>query len=100
MASEGTDAPVEGSDVPVEGEDAPVECEDDPVEGEDAPLEGEEAPVQGEDAPIPDKLERLLRDESHKIVLNIPLESFHLNRSRHLVIVSAPVTKRIEDLGY
>jgi len=39
------------------------------------------------------KLEELLLDESHKIVLTIPLESYHSNRSRHLVIVSAPPNK-------
>jgi len=39
------------------------------------------------------KLEELLLDKSHKIVLTIPLESYHSNRSRHLVIVSAPPNK-------
>ena len=71
---------------------------DAPVDGADAPVDGEEAPVESADVPIPDKIERLLRDESHNIVLTIPLESFHLNRGRHLVIVSAPATKLIEDI--
>ena len=66
------------------------------MEGVNATVEG--ASLEGADVPIPDKLERLLRDGSHKIVLTIPLESFHLTRSRHLVIVSAPATKLIEDL--
>ena len=46
------------------------------------------------------KLESLLQDESHKIVLTIPLESCHANRTRHLVIVSAPPNKSTEDIRY
>jgi len=32
----------------------------------------------------------ILEDESHKIILAVPLESSHVNRRRHLIIVSAP----------
>ena len=91
MLAEGADAPLEGVNTPEEGADAAVEGVNDTVECV-------YAPVECGDTPIPDKLERLLRDEGHKIVLTIPLESFHSNRSRHLVIVSAPTTKLIEDL--
>ena len=51
------------------------------------------------DAQFRDNLQSVLKDESHKIILTLPLESYHLNRSRHLVIVSAPAGKqgRVED---
>jgi len=46
--------------------------------------------------------ETLLLDESHKIVLTIPVESCHSNRSRHLLIISAPPKKLSEEFraGY
>eukprot|EP00092_Neocalanus_flemingeri_P019020 GFUD01020608.1.p1 GENE.GFUD01020608.1~~GFUD01020608.1.p1 ORF type:complete len:614 (+),score=162.31 GFUD01020608.1:132-1973(+) len=45
-------------------------------------------------AQFSDSLQNLLRDESHKIILTVPLESCHSNRSRHLVIVSSPASKQ------
>jgi len=59
--------------------------------------EGTTAPLSDNaNSQLANKLEELLQDESHKIVLTIPLESCHINRSRHLVIVSAPPNKTTE----
>ena len=39
---------------------------------------------------ISDHLQKLLKDKNHQIVLAVPIESCHLNRKRHLVVISAP----------
>ena len=53
------------------------------------------------DAQFSDNLQKLLIDESHKIILTVPLESCHLNRSRHLVIVSASASQgKVDDRGW
>ena len=63
--------------------------------------EGTTAPLSDNaNSQLANKLEELLQDESHKIVLTIPLESCHINRSRHLVIVSAPPNKTTEASRY
>jgi len=39
---------------------------------------------------LEDRIRKLLRSPSHKVILTIPLECCHARRSRHLVIISAP----------
>jgi len=67
--------------------------------GEMSDIENEEI-TNNTNVQITDKLNTLLQDESHKILMTIPLESCHVNRSRHLVIVSAPTTKVSEDIRF
>ena len=78
-----------------DGANAQIE---DSVSGEMTDAENEEM-TNNTNVQITNKLNTLLQDESHKILMTIPLESCHVNRSRHLVIVSAPTTKVTEDTG-
>ena len=77
-----------------DGANAQIE---DSVSGEMSDVENEEM-TNNTNVQITDKFNTLLEDESHKILMTIPLESCHVNRSRHLVIVSAPATKVAEDI--
>jgi len=43
---------------------------------------------------ICDHLQNLLKDKSHQIILAVPIESCHLNRKRHLVVISAPAERQ------
>lgn len=43
---------------------------------------------------ISDHLQKLLKDKSHEIILAVPIESCHLNRKRHLVVISAPAKRQ------
>ena len=43
---------------------------------------------------ISDHLQKLLKDKNHQIILAVPIESCHLNRKRHLVVISAPADRQ------
>jgi len=45
------------------------------------------------DAALDERIQRLLRSPHQKVMLTVPLESSHLLRRRHLVVLSSPVVE-------